>query len=125
MLFKNKEFDLPKFTFEFEEKLEKLEECNKKLISGEIGRTVVLKKCYKFLTELLSEETLLDILTSAKFEEVDMKELELLFFLIKSEYEKPLKEASIKKEKDLLNKMFTGTNISEIIKLSEKMSNKE
>ena len=124
MHFKNKKIELPKFTIAFEEKLEEIEKFNKDLMLGKVGRVIVLKKCYEFLTELLTEEKVLEILESDSSEEIDMKELELLFFYIKSEYEKPLEEAIAKREQERINGIFKNANISEIIKLSEKVNGK-
>lgn len=125
MKFKNQKIELPKFTIAFEEKLEEIEKLNRELLRGEIGRSAVLRKCYEFLEELLTKEKLLNILESNSFEEIDMKELELLFFFIKTEYEKPLEEAISKKEIEKLNIVLDNPKISEIIKLANNSKGKK
>lgn len=122
MKFKEKEIELPNFTIDFEEKLEELEKMNHKFVKGEISRVEVLKKCYIFLANLLSEKKLLEILNAKKMEEVDMRELELLFFKIKTEYEKPLDEAILQKEKEKLKKMFKDPDIREAILLNKNLN---
>lgn len=125
MKFKNKKIELPKFTIYFEEKLEEIEKLSKELIKGEVTRVSVLRKCYEFLAELLTEEKLLEILESNSFNDVDMKELELLVFFIKTEYEKPLEEAISKKEIEKLNSILGTPKISEIIKLANNSKGKK
>ncbi len=124
MNFKNKKIDLPKFTIAFEEKIEEIENLNKNFLLGNVRRVEVLRKCYEFLSDLLTEEKLLEILESASFEDIDTKELELLFFIIKTEYERPLEEATVKREQEKINGIFKNTNISDIIKIYEKTNGK-
>ncbi|WP_250277369.1 hypothetical protein [[Clostridium] colinum] len=125
MNFKNKNIELPKFTIIFEEKIEEIERLNKDLILGKVSRIVVLKKCYEFLAELLTEEKLLEILQGNSFEEIDTKELELFFFYVKLEYEKPLEDAITKREQERINNIFKNTNISEVVKVYEKVNGKK
>lgn len=124
MNFKNKKLNLPKFTISFEEKMEEIENLNKNFLLGNVRRIEVLRKCYEFLSDLLTEEKLLVILESASFDDVDTKELELLFFMIKTEYERPLEEATVKREQEKINGIFKNTNISDIIKIYEKANGK-
>ncbi|MDE6357904.1 MAG: hypothetical protein K2L15_04875 [Eubacteriales bacterium] len=123
MKFKNKTIELPKFTIVFEEKLEEVENLNKDLIKGKVSRVTVLKKCYDFLAELLTEEQLLNMLDSNSYETVDMKELELLFYYIRTEYEKPLKDAILKDEQEKINGILNNPKISDILKLSKGVKN--
>lgn len=125
MKFKNKTIELPKFTIYFEEKMEEVETLNKELIKGKVSRVTILKKCYDFLAELLTEEQLLNILDSPSYETVDMKELELLFYYVRTEYERPFKEAVSKDEQERINSIFNNPKISEIIKLSNNVKGKK
>ena len=112
--FKEKEVTLPKFTLHFEQKHEELNNLNRKLIAGAVSRVEVLRKCYEFLSELLGESTVLNLLEGNSIEDVDTKELELLFLLVITEYERPVKEEKVKLEKRI-NFDNLGTNIKEII----------
>lgn len=112
--FKEKEVALPKFTLLFEQKHEELNNLNRKLIAGTVSRVEVLKKCYEFLSELLGENAVLNLLEGNSIEDIDTKELELLFLLVITEYERPVKEEKAKLEKKV-NFNNLGTNIKEIL----------
>lgn len=84
------DFELPKFTIDLSEKFS---EASKGLDKE------ALQRRYNLLCEILPEEYLNEALEGATFAEIDISELNLLFFDIKAAYEKPamieqLKQAS-------------------------------
>lgn len=44
--------------------------------------------------------------------------------MIKTEYERPLEEATVKREQEKINGIFKNTNISDIIKIYEEANGK-
>lgn len=125
MQFKNNKIELPKFTMHFEKMLEELDFLNIDLELAKVGRTTVLKKCYEFLAELLTENKLLEILNSNSFEEIDTKELELLFYLIRMEYQRPLEEAITNHQQEQLNSVLNNHTVSEILKIAQATNGKK
>ena len=124
MTFKNKKIELPKLTIEFVEKIEELEHLNLQLIDGLVNKRVVLEKLYDFLFALLGNEKLEELLGCSSFEEVDTKELELLYFYLKTEYDRPLEEASIKKQQESINSLLKGTNMKDVLELMNSQKNR-
>lgn len=124
MTFKNKKIELPKLTIEFVEKIEELEHLNLQLIDGLVNKRVVLEKLYDFLFALLGNEKLEELLGCSTFEEIDTKELELLYFCLKTEYDRPLEEASIKKQQESINSLLKGTNIKDVLELMNSQKNR-
>ena len=115
MKFNNFIIDLPKFTIGLAEKMEEIQSISKDLLIGNTSRRTILEKKFEFLTELFTEEKALQFLSGSCFEDIDIKNLELLYLSIKNEYERPIKEAEVKEHVDELNLMFKNGNIKDIV----------
>lgn len=115
MKFNNFIIDLPKFTIGLAEKMEEIQNVSKDLLTGNTSRRTILEKKFEFLTEIFTEEKALQFLSGSCFEDIDIKNLELLYLSIKNEYERPIKEAEVKEHVDELNLMFKNGNIKDIV----------
>ncbi len=115
MKFNNFNIELPKFTIGLAEKMEEIQSISKDLLTGNTSRRTILEKKFEFLTELFTEEKALQFLSGSCFEDIDIKNLELLYLSIKNEYERPIKEAEVKEHVDELNLMFKNGNIKDIV----------
>lgn len=98
------EIELPKYTIALKEKFEKLSEIE--AVSKE-----TLKARYELMKSILSPDYVSEVLDGTTFDEIDVIELDKLFFGVKNAYEVPL-------QKDQLDSAIS--QLEEIMPLLEK-----
>lgn len=116
----NKEIDLPKLTFELMEKLENIKENKFKM-----KRINLIKSKYNFLCKYLTDAEVHRLLDGNSLEDINIKNLELLFFSIENELDKPLIEAQIKEQTQQFEMLLNNKNIKEVLNIYNNQNKKK
>lgn len=108
----DKEINLPKLTFGLMEKLENIKENKFKM-----KRMDLIESKYNFLCKYLTEAEVHRLLDGNSLEDINIKNLELLFFSIENELDKPLIKAQIKEQTQQFELLLNDKNIKEVLNI--------